>query len=183
MDFKLVTQKLLDLFKEQEIRYALIGGFALGFWGVTRASLDIDFIVHKDDMEKVNKIMKDLGYKCHYKTDNVSQYISPLKIFGEVDFIHAFRNTSIDMLKRSEERKIFDDTITIKVVKLEDLIGLKLQAIANNAERKNIDIPDIENLISVNKDKIDWKLIEEYFNLFSFKDLFDELKRKYYEAD
>ncbi len=183
MDFKLVTQKLITLFKEQNVRYALIGGFALGFWGVTRASLDIDFIVNKEDMEKVHKIMTGLGYECHYKTDNVSQYISPLKIFGEVDFIHAFRNASLGMLKRSEEKKIFDDTITIKVVKIEDLIGLKLQAIENNKARMNIDIPDIENLISVNRDKIDWRLIEEYFNLFSFKDLFDKIKRKHYEIE
>lgn len=183
MDFKLVTQKLLTLFKEQNIRYGLIGGFALGTWGVARASVDIDFVVHKDDMEKVHKIMTNLGYECHYKTENVSQYVSPLKVFGEVDFLHAFRDASLGMLKRSEEKKIFNDTITIKVVKVEDLIGLKLQAIANNAARRNIDMPDIENLILVNKDKVDWELIEEYFNLFNFKDLFDEIKRKYHETN
>ncbi|MBI5418205.1 nucleotidyltransferase [Candidatus Poribacteria bacterium] len=181
MDFKLITQKLLTLFEEQDIHYALIGGFALGAWGVTRASVDIDFLVYKNDMGKVHKIMTDLGYECHYKTENVSQYVSPINIFGEVDFLHAFRNASLNMIKKAEEKKIFEDTITIKVLQIEDLIGLKIQAIANDASRKNIDLPDIENLISINKDKIDWKLIEEYFNLFNFKDLFNEFKGKYYE--
>lgn len=41
--------------------------------------------------------MKENGYECKYKTENVSQYISPLKIFGEVDFLHAFREISLKM--------------------------------------------------------------------------------------
>ena len=56
MNFKLVIEKLITAFKDAEIRYALIGGFALGLWGVPRATVDIDFLVNKDDMGKVNEL-------------------------------------------------------------------------------------------------------------------------------
>jgi hypothetical protein len=32
MDFKIVTKNILDAFRAAEVRYALIGGFALGVW-------------------------------------------------------------------------------------------------------------------------------------------------------
>lgn len=56
MDFKLVLEKLLSAFNEQNIRYALMGRFALGAWGVPRGTVDIDFLVHREDMEKVDAI-------------------------------------------------------------------------------------------------------------------------------
>lgn len=36
MDFKVVLEKLLAAFREVNIRYALMGGFAMGLWGVGR---------------------------------------------------------------------------------------------------------------------------------------------------
>lgn len=95
MDFEFVAEKILIAFLNAEIRYALMGGFALGIWGVHRATVDMDFLVHRDDLGKVQDIMTGMGYECIYHTDNVSQYVSSLKILGEVDFLHAFRKVSI----------------------------------------------------------------------------------------
>jgi len=179
MDFRQVTDKLLTAFDKEHVHYALMGGFALGAWGVPRATVDIDFLVYRDDMHKVHSIMTEMGYERHYHTENVSQYLSPLRIFGEVDFLHAFREISMGMLQRAEDKKIFDETLTIKVLKVEDLIGLKVQAMANDEKRKAIDLPDIESLISLYKAEIDWSRIKEYFNVFGFNELFTELKDKY----
>ncbi|MFQ3574771.1 MAG: nucleotidyl transferase AbiEii/AbiGii toxin family protein [Thermodesulfovibrionales bacterium] len=179
MDFKIVLSKLLRAFQIHNIRYALIGGFAMGAWGVPRATVDIDFLVHRDDMVKVDEIMIDLGYECRHKTENVSQYLSPLLVFGEVDFLHAFRTPSLSMLERAEERLMFGKTVAVRVLKIEDLIGFKVQAIANNEARKTADMADIEALIVFNKGIIDWNTIKEYFAMFGFDALFEELKRKY----
>lgn len=179
MDFRLVLEKLLNSFEEQKIRYALMGGFALGVWGVPRATVDIDFLVHKNDMEKVDRIMKGLGYECRHKTENVTQYISSLKVFGEVDFIHAFRTPSLDMLERVVEKKVFDESASVKVLQLEDLIGYKVQGMANDESRRALDLSDIESLLRLNTVDMDWSLIKEYFDLFGFNELFKELKEKY----
>ncbi len=107
MDFKLILQKLLTSFEKDGIRYALIGGFAMGLWGGSRSTVDLDFLVHRDDMQKVHGIVTALGYEIHQKTENVSQYTSPLKVFGGIDFIHAFREASVEMLQRAVEKDIF----------------------------------------------------------------------------
>ena len=179
MDFRLVLSKLLTAFEKESIRYALMGGFALGAWGVPRTTADIDFLVNHDDMDKVDAIMKGLGYECKHKTENVSQYVSPLRVFGEVDFIHAFRIPSLSMLQRVETKNMFDETLPVKVLKVEDLIGFKVQAAANDESRKAVDIADIESLIAYNKDRLNWSLIEEYFTLFGLIELYNDLKKKY----
>ena len=51
------------------------------------------------------------------------------------------------MLERAVEREIFDSTIKIKVLRPEDIIGLKLQAMNNDAERKEHDMQDIKSLM------------------------------------
>jgi len=179
MDFKTVTENLLSAFEAEEIRYALIGGFAMGAWGVARSTVDMDFLIHKHDLQKVHSILTKMGYKCRHQTENVSQFVSSLKIFGEIDILHAFREISLGMLQRAEDRKIFNETMTIKVIKIEDLIGLKVQAIANDPSRKPIDLADIKSLMETYGGSIDWPIIKEYFALFEFNDLFGELKSKY----
>ena len=175
MDFKAVLSLLLKKFDENTIDYALIGGFALGVWGVGRTTVDLDFLVRHDEREKIDTIMNELGYECHYRTENVSQYLSPLNIFGEVDFLHAFREASLEMLKRAEEKEIFGGSPKIKVVRPEDLIGLKLQSIRNNPEREKQDMMDIESLLSIHSEYLDWSLVQSYFKLFEMEERYIQL--------
>lgn len=183
MDFEKVIRLIIENFDKGKIRYALIGGFALGVLGIPRATVDIDFIVLKDDMLKVDNIMKSLGYECIFKSENVSQYVSQINIFGEVDFLHAFRKTAVEMLKRSIEKDIFGGSLKIKIVRPEDIIGLKLQSIANDDKRANKEYADIESLLSQYKKDLDWSVLEEYFTIFNNKSKFIELKEKYYNAE
>ena len=179
MDFKTVLKKILSEFEREGIRYALMGGFALGVWGLPRGTVDIDFLVEHNHLNQIKKIMANLGYKCIYETENVSQYISPEKTFGEIDFLHAFREPSREMLKRSVVKEIFQGEIRIKVLKPEDLIGLKVQAIANDESRKAFDLADIESLLSRFRQELDWNLINKYFEIFNFREIFLELKKKH----
>ncbi len=179
MDFKLILEKLLTSFEKDSIRYALIGGMALGAWGVPRGTVDIDFLVNRDDMEKVDGIMRGMKYECKYRSENVSQYVSCLKIYGEVDFLHAFRTPSLSVLQRTVNKDIFNGAISIKVLKVEDLIGFKLQGMTNDETRKALDLSDIESLMEANKTILEWEMIKEYFDLFECGDLFLKLKKRY----
>ncbi len=183
MDFKTVLRLILDAFHKKNVRYGLIGGFALGALGVPRATVDLDFLLHRDDLFKVDKFMKANGYECIFKSENVSQYVSTIKIFGEVDFLYAFRKASIGMLERAEKLDIFEGELKIKVLRPEDIIGLKLQAAVNNETRIIREFADIEALMDYRKQNLDWNLLEEYFSIFEQKVKFDELKAKYYDAN
>ncbi len=175
MDFKAVISSLLDNFGESRIRYSLMGGFALGLWGVTRATVDLDFLVDRGDLDKVDAVMKKLGYECKFRSENVSQYVSPLKIFGEIDFLHAFRRASLEMLERAVEKEIFGGEFKIKVLKPEDLIGLKLQAIKNDPSRKEQDAGDIRALVSAQSGLLDWNLIRTYAKVLEADDVLREI--------
>lgn len=179
MDFNLVIQKILTEFKKADVRYALIGGFALGMWGIHRATVDVDFLVLDSDMEKVDGIMKGLGYKSVFHSGNVTQYSSPEKVFGEVDFLHAYREASVSMLANAEEKPIFGGSLSIKVARPEDLIGLKVQAFVNDETRLVGDLADIESLMALYKEKLDWKRIDDYFSVFEKDGMAKELRRKH----
>ena len=165
MDFKVVTEKLLAAFEDAGVSYALMGGFAMGLLGGSRSTVDMDFLVNRDDMNKVDTIMQQLGYECRHRSENVSQYISLLRVMGEVDFLHAFRQASLEMLQRVEEKEIFSGALKIKVLSPEDLIGLKVQAIKNDPSRELTDMADIETLLSLHSKNLDWTMIKEYFKL------------------
>lgn len=183
MDIENILKKIVKAFQENNVHYALMGGYALGLWGVGRTTVDIDFMVIREDLKKVNTIMSGLGYECMHRSENVSQYVSQLKVFGEVDFLHAFRRYSREMINKAEEREIFGGSLKVKTVKPEDLIGLKLQAISNDPERKELDMEDIKSLIKLQRERLDWSLIEEYFKLFNMEPVLRNLKDEKDEAD
>ena len=183
MNFNAVVKRLLEGFQEKNIRYALIGGFALGAYGIPGATIDIGFLVHYDDLSRVKELMESYDYECIFQTENVSQYVSPLEFFGEVDFLHAFRKISLGMLERATEKEILGEKLKIKVLRVEDIIGLKVQAAANNENRSNQEYADIEALISQFKTNLDWELVKEYLSMFDQYPLFEKLKGKYYEIE
>ncbi|MBU1122747.1 MAG: nucleotidyl transferase AbiEii/AbiGii toxin family protein [Candidatus Omnitrophota bacterium] len=178
MDFENVLKRIINDFERSRVKYALIGGFALGLWGVVRATADLDFLIDKEKCLKMKDIMRKHKYKCFYEDDNVAQYKGEEYLLGEIDFLYAFRKPSKEMLKRCVVRKIFDNKITIKVLIPEDLIGLKVQAVVNNPSRKSMDWSDIEQLAEANKKNIKWDIIKKHFLLFDLDADFNRLRDK-----
>ena len=165
MDFELVFKELLQKFHEQNIRFALIGGFAMQVAGFARATVDIDFLVEAEDLNKVKEIMKKLSYELTYGSEEFSNYWHPISAFGCVDYLHAHRPYSRKMLRRAKNHKILG-TLETPILQPEDIIGLKVQAISNNSQRQTLDMGDIEYLIKKDIDTLDLGLIKEYFDLF-----------------
>jgi hypothetical protein len=176
MDFKTVISILLKHFNDHRVRYGLMGGFALGLWGVGRSTVDLDFLIDRSDIEKIGQIMKEMGYELQFKSENVSQYVSREQLFGEIDFLHAFRQASLEMLERADEKEIFSGRFKIKVLQPEDLIGLKLQAIKNNPSRKESDLADIKALAAARGGLLDWHAIKRYAEILEAHDLLKEVR-------
>lgn len=169
-----MLRTLITEFSRLKIRCAAIGGFALGVLGVPRQTMDLDFLVHRDDLEKLNGALTALGYSREYFSENVSQYRHPDAAWGSVDFIHAFRTISLAMLDRAKDYPAVGGNQTLRTVQPEDVIGLKVQAMYNDPERKAQDQNDIERLMGRYGRQLDWVRIEEYYDVF---DLFEEAKK------
>jgi hypothetical protein len=174
MDFETVVKTLLQLFEQQRIRYGTIGAFALGALGVVRTTTDIDFLVHRDDLRRLHEALQQLGYQRHVHTENVSQYRHPQDVWGSVDILHAFRSYALGMLERARPFPVFGGTQTISVLQPEDVIGLKVQAMANDPSRATQETADIESLMATHGSRLDWDRIQEFYDVF---DLGAEAKR------
>jgi len=174
-----VLTKLLTEFDRNQIRYASIGGFALGVLGVPRATLDLDFLVHRDDLEKLNESLTRLGYQRWLSTENVSQYRHSQSEWGSVDFIHAFRKHALGMLSRSQSHPIFSGSRTVRVAEPEDIIGLKVQAMVNDPDRKRQEEADIARLMAFYREKLDWNRLEDLYKIFELEKEAKKLRKKY----
>jgi len=114
VDFEKILKLLIADFNKEEIRYALIGGFGMGLLGVARATIDLDFLIAREDIPKIDIVMKKYGYRRVFHSENVSQYNSDIGVFGSIDFLHAFRVHSLNMLDRAQEKNAFGGKLTVK---------------------------------------------------------------------
>ena len=181
MDFQLVFEKVISSFEKENLQYGLIGGFALGVMGILRATMDVDILLLVDDLDKADKILTGCMYSCVRRSPHLSQYVSKLKPLGSIDILHASKTISKEMLSRVERFKVFNKYM-IPVLTPEDIIGLKVQAIANDAHREATDIYDMRLLLEYQmkrKRRIDWELLDEYFSLFNKQALLTTLKKDF----
>ena len=181
MDFQLVFAKVISSFENEGLHYGLIGGFALGVMGILRATMDIDILLLVDDLDKADKILTGCTYSCVHRSPHLSQYASEMKPLGSIDILHASKTISKEMLSRVERFQVFNKYM-IPVLSPEDIIGLKVQAIANDAQREAGDINDMRLLLEYQQQRkrlIDWELLEEYFSLFNKQAVLATLKKDF----
>ncbi|WP_028325658.1 nucleotidyl transferase AbiEii/AbiGii toxin family protein [Desulfatirhabdium butyrativorans] len=168
MKFETVLHLLMKRFNEEGIAFVLSGGLALSTMDVARFTSDIDFIIYEEDKERVNRIMTELGYERQsYSSDEIVCYCSPLRVFGQVDFLIARRKYTRTMMQKATEKPLFGGRLNVHAVRPEDLIGLKVQAICNDPDNRYlIDKPDIQRLLKLHRAKMDMDLVREYFRIF-----------------
>ena len=177
-----MLKTLLADFSRLKIRCAAIGGFALGVLGVPRQTLDLDFLVHRDDLKKLNDILTALGYSRVFRSENVSQYRHPEAKWGSVDFIHAFRAVSLAMLDRAQGYPALDGRESLKTAQPEDVIGLKVQAMCNDPGRRAQEQSDIERLMARYGPTLDWQRIAEFYDVFGLAEEATNLRTRFDRA-
>ena len=176
MDLKEVLKILIEKLQALNIDFVLIGGLALSTMNIFRFTKDLDFMVHEESKEKVHAVMTELGYaKQDFSSDEIVSYLSPINKFGQVDFLLARRKYSRAMMARAEKKPVFNDSLQVKTLRPEDIIGLKIQAIHNDpGNRYVVDAPDIQQLLALHGQQMDMELVREYFSLFEKENLLDE---------
>jgi hypothetical protein len=185
MDFELVLRRVVGALEAGGIHYAVIDGFAMALRGVQRAIMDLDFILMLEDMGKADLILSDCGYERVFHSENVSHYSSGSQDWGRIDILHAFRGPTLGMLKRAESLPVLEG-LAIKVVRIEDIVGLKVQASVNNPARAAQDWADIRMILGAAGEQgrlVDWALVADYLAIFHLDAKLDELKRYHGTTD
>lgn len=158
-----------SLLVDNNIEHALIGGLALACYGSTRATVDLDLLIHEEHKEKVKKLFQMNALMLVNETEEVLQFSG----IGYVDVLLARRPLSQKILSHANS----GGPEGIRFVQVEDLIGLKIQAYVNDPTRELQDKADIQFLIE-NVDKLDWDRIKTYADLFNQWEAINEIKNK-----
>jgi hypothetical protein len=138
-----------------------------------------------DDLGIAHRILTGCGYCREFHSENVSHYVAADGAWGRIDILHAFRGPSLGMLRRAE-RLPAGGELTLPVVGIEDIIGLKVQALVNDPTRALSDWSDIQLLLDAAREQgrsLDWALVEDYLRLFDLEGRLAELKSTYGATD
>ncbi len=147
--------------------HAVIGAFGMSAHGYQRATNDIDFLVDGDFRSKVEAEFMGAGFTVFNANEEVLQLKGP----GMVDILFARRPLSKLMLTRENLTRILE----VPVLDAEDIIGLKIQALASNPSRKFRELGDIQALCEIKK-PLDWERIKKYADLFEVWPLINQIK-------
>ncbi len=150
MNYPTLFHLISTVLNEKDVSAVLIGGFAVNFYKVTRQTADIDFLITKNDFDKIFSLLeqegytKDDGHEVFIKLENTKGYLM------DIDFMFVDKETLDKVIKDSKEIIIAKQKF--KVPSLNHLIALKLHSIRHNPKlREYKDFPDIMELIRINK--------------------------------
>ncbi len=151
MSYQSAFHLLSDIAKKTGISLVLIGGFAVNYYKYARQTVDVDFLITKEDFQKILELLEAAGYKMDYSQEVFARLISTKgSLLMDIDFMFVDEETLDKIIKDSQKTSIAGCEFTVP--SLEHLIALKLHAVKYNPKlRLTKDIPDIINLIRINK--------------------------------
>lgn len=170
-----LLEKITAIFKKLNIQYMISGSMAMNFYSVSRATRDIDVIVHMQEKD-INNLISNLN-NFYFNKDTIIKETRNEGMFNIIDLETGFK-IDIILLKNTEYfKEAFSNKTTKKelgfetyVISLEDLIIAKILWIQQLYNDRQME--DIKMLLNNNEKDIDYikkwtnKLKINTFNLF-----------------
>lgn len=168
MDLKGGLLELTTHLRQLKIDAAVIGGFAMAAHGVARATIDIDILARGDQRKDLEQILAKMNLKIIHTSAEVIQAQGVIHL----DILLANRIHTLEIIK---DAQLFPG-FPLPVVRVEDLIGLKIQAYMNDKSRELRDKADIQSLILKNPN-LDWSRVQKYAALFGQEQTLEGLRK------
>ena len=151
MDYPTIFHLISDVAKKSGLRCVLIGGFAVNFYKVARQTLDVDFLITREDFQKIEPLLIKAGYKQDFNHAAFARFRTTGETYLiDVDFMFVEKETLDKVIKDSKKTNIAGQEFIVP--SLNSLIALKLHALKHNLKlRETKDLVDIIDLIRVNK--------------------------------
>jgi predicted nucleotidyltransferase len=138
-------RELLGLLNEKGVRYLLVGGYAVGHYGHSRSTNDIDFFIAGDEAnaKKIVLALEDFGFGTGELTTDLFTKKDSLVVMGvepmAVDILNYC--LGVDFEKAYSRRVVIDDDgLNIDIIAYDDLIANK------RAVGRLRDLADVEYL-------------------------------------
>jgi hypothetical protein len=153
MDYAKAFHIVAKASKKSAVPCVLIGGFAINFYKVTRNTLDIDFLITKEDFAKIKDALLFAGYAEEFATDVAIRFSNKIDAL-DIDFMIVDNKTREKIIRDGKMTEVVGEKLIIPSI--DHLIALKLHAIKHSKKNRIWkDLPDIIRLIQMNK--IDYK--------------------------
>ncbi len=173
MDFGRSLSLVAEIFDRHGRPFALAGAAALAAYGITRSTVDLDFVAESSFQDAVVAELEALGFRTLHRSPGYSNHAHPTAELGRLDFIYVDEDTA---------RRIFESTRTasvagreVRVPRAEHLAAMKIQAIKNDPTRTYQDLADVRLLLGL--PGVDHAEIRAYFEKAGLGERFDELER------
>ena len=138
-------RELLESLNERGVRYLLVGGYAVGHYGHSRSTNDIDFFVASDEVNarKIVLALEDFGFGTGELTSDLFTKQDSLVVMGvepmAVDILNYL--SGVDFEDAFIQRvTIDDDGLKIDIIAYDDLLTNK------RAVARLKDLADVEYL-------------------------------------
>jgi hypothetical protein len=170
-------RKALTFLEQHGYRYAIIGGAALAYWGVVRATYDVDVRVYVPDfdLDRVrNEIRQAFPERARAQAPD-NAFIVAVHIDGViVDFLLALPGYEGNIVERAIQTDLGGWSAWI--CSADDLIIQKVVA------GRSKDWPDVEGLLIEQWDNLDHPYIENWLGQFAEALENPELLNQYHQV-
>jgi hypothetical protein len=143
----------LNSLNKNDVKYLLLGGWAVGIYGVPRATVDMDVFIAIDDenIEKLQKALYEFGAPT-VPNDHFKELGKVFRMGRSPMRIEIINQASgIDFKSCYQNRKtILIDEIEISIIAIDDLLKNKKTA---GREKDCADLRNLEGVLKNQKDK------------------------------
>ena len=161
MSLRDILAPLDELFKQRNIRYAVIGGYAVAAWGEVRATQDVDLLCSAKDLNNLKAVLSKAKLDFEHRTGDADDPISDvIRIQAatasgpyEVDLLVGIRGAPEGILDRS--RCVQIDDLDVPVASPEDMIILKL--LGGSAR----DVEDARSIVRAQAERLKISLVRQ----------------------
>lgn len=149
MQFSADMKKLLELFGEYGVRYALVGGHAVTYYGYVRTTQDMDLLVlpTADNAERIMRALSAFGFggagipRELFERDRGAVHLGVEP--NRIDILTSLKGVdSSTVLEGSHVVEI--DGVAVNIISLEDLLKVK-----RSSDRPR-DLADADELAKIN---------------------------------
>ena len=162
------------LLEKHAIPYILTGSFAVSYYGIPRATHDIDFVieVYSSVIPKLNKFLTE--FDDSFLKDEITRDTTNFNIYHldsgiKLDF-WTVKDDDYNKEKFKRKRRIIINKRTINLISAEDLIINKL--LWCEKVRSDKHLSDVAGIIKIQGQKLDLKYLNKKLSLLGLKTLY-----------
>jgi hypothetical protein len=173
MDFVRVLRLIDGFFRGIDRPYGVVGAIGIAAHGVSRSTLDVDLVVHRDDQDELISFLEGRGYRTEHVSSGYSNHVHDERDLGRVDVVYVGGETAIRILG-GVVMKPGPEGGEIPVPRPEHLAAMKLFGIRNDPRRVVQDLADIQRILGL--PDVDTGEIHSYFERYGLEALLDRLE-------